>query len=134
MGLRIELGSLFNARIEFLDRKLFTDYLDDVSTTYIDPALFYKYLNPSVAAIADNWPTGGRRSIPPIIRFPVPAGVTPKKRQLFHHRIQAGTGFGQNTPLRLCLNFITFTDSSILSCFSQNNRNGRKANHRSHKT
>lgn len=54
MGLRIELGSLFNARIEFLDRKLFTDYLDDVSTTYIDPALFYKYLNPSVAAIADK--------------------------------------------------------------------------------
>lgn len=54
MGLRLELGNMFNARIEFLDRKLFTDYLDDVSTTYIDPALFYKYLTPTVASVAEQ--------------------------------------------------------------------------------
>ena len=53
-GLRMEVGSQFNARLEFLNRKLFTDYLDDVSTTYIDPSLFYKYLNPTVASVAEQ--------------------------------------------------------------------------------
>ncbi|MGI8950148.1 MAG: hypothetical protein ACR2FN_01050 [Chitinophagaceae bacterium] len=33
-------------------RKTFTDYIDDISTTYIDPALFDKYLTPDQAALA----------------------------------------------------------------------------------
>lgn len=37
---------------EILHRKTFTDYIDDVSTTYIDPALFDVYLTPSQAIIA----------------------------------------------------------------------------------
>jgi len=37
---------------EVLHRKLFTDYVDDVSTNYIDPALFDKYLSPANAALA----------------------------------------------------------------------------------
>jgi len=37
---------------EVLHRKLFTDYVDDVSTTYIDPLLFNKYLSPDKAAEA----------------------------------------------------------------------------------
>ncbi len=38
--------------LEVLHRKLFTDYVDDVSTDYIDPALFDKYLTPGNAALA----------------------------------------------------------------------------------
>ena len=38
--------------MEVLHRKLFTDYVDDVSTNYIDPALFDKYLSPQNAALA----------------------------------------------------------------------------------
>lgn len=38
--------------LEVLHRKLFTDYVDDVSTNYIDPALFDKYLAPAQAAEA----------------------------------------------------------------------------------
>lgn len=52
LGLRYEVNDFLNARIELVHRKLFTDYLDDVSTTYIDPALFAKYLSPSQSAIA----------------------------------------------------------------------------------
>lgn len=37
---------------EFMGRKLFTDYLDDVSTNYIDPSLFEKYMNPEDAEVA----------------------------------------------------------------------------------
>jgi hypothetical protein len=43
-GVKYELSPLINLRGEFLYRKTFTDYVDDVSTTYIDPALFSKYL------------------------------------------------------------------------------------------
>lgn len=54
LGLRYEINSSFNVRMELVHRKLFTDYLDDVSTSYIDPALFYNYLTPSQAAIAQQ--------------------------------------------------------------------------------
>jgi Domain of unknown function (DUF6089) len=39
-GVKYELSPLINLRGEFLYRKTFTDYLDDLSTTYIDKALF----------------------------------------------------------------------------------------------
>ena len=38
--------------LEILHRKTFTDYIDDVSTTYIDPALFSNYLSATEAAMA----------------------------------------------------------------------------------
>ncbi len=44
VGFRYEVTSNFNFRLEGLFRISNTDYLDDVSTRYIDPALFSKYL------------------------------------------------------------------------------------------
>jgi Domain of unknown function (DUF6089) len=40
IGIRYELGSNLNFRAEILHRTTFTDYIDDVSTRYIDPTLF----------------------------------------------------------------------------------------------
>ena len=40
--------------LEVMHRKLFTDYIDDVSTTYIDPLLFNNYLTPDKAALANE--------------------------------------------------------------------------------
>jgi len=51
-GLRYEVSAIVNLRLELNYRMLFTDYLDDLSTNYIDPALFDKYLDPLQAAIA----------------------------------------------------------------------------------
>lgn len=51
-GIKYELSPLINVRGEFIYRKLFTDYLDDLSTLYIDPALFDKYLSPQKATTA----------------------------------------------------------------------------------
>lgn len=46
----------FNNRLALsagmMARKTFTDYMDDISTEYIDPTLFYKYFTPEKAAIA----------------------------------------------------------------------------------
>lgn len=58
LGLKYELSALFNVRIEMVYRVLQTDYLDDVSDRYIDPALFYSYLDAGnahlAAALADR--------------------------------------------------------------------------------
>ena len=54
VGIKYEVNSMINARLEAVHRILRTDYLDDVSTTYIDPALFYNYLSPTRAALAQQ--------------------------------------------------------------------------------
>jgi hypothetical protein len=52
-GVKYELNSSFNLRIEFVHRTLFTDYLDDASNVdYIDPALFSVYLTTAQASLA----------------------------------------------------------------------------------
>jgi hypothetical protein len=51
-GLRYELSDLLNIHLELTYRKLFTDYLDDVSTSYADPSLFFRYLPPELALTA----------------------------------------------------------------------------------
>ncbi|MEO8962474.1 MAG: DUF6089 family protein [Ginsengibacter sp.] len=45
VGVAYELSPKINLRIEYINRFLFTDYLDDVHDTYINPVLFSKYLN-----------------------------------------------------------------------------------------
>ncbi len=54
LGIRYQISPMLNARLEFVQRKLFTDYLDDASTGYIDPSLFSRYLLPGQAAIAQQ--------------------------------------------------------------------------------
>ncbi|MDB5247418.1 MAG: hypothetical protein JWQ40_1812 [Segetibacter sp.] len=52
-GVRYEVSSLFNLRLEYVHRFLFTDYLDDASSKkYINPAAFAKNLSPIQAAYA----------------------------------------------------------------------------------
>ena len=51
-GIKYEVNQFLNARIEIVHRILTTDYLDDVSTSYINPAVFSSYLSPAQASIA----------------------------------------------------------------------------------
>jgi hypothetical protein len=53
VGIKYYFSQNVNLAFELLYRKTFTDYIDDVSTTFIDPSLFYKYLSPSQAIIAN---------------------------------------------------------------------------------
>lgn len=45
VGVRYELSSTFNLRAELMHRRLYTDYLDDVSTRYINNAVFANYFS-----------------------------------------------------------------------------------------
>lgn len=51
-GLKYFTSERVNICLEVLYRKTFTDYIDDVSTDYINPELFSKYMSPEKAAIA----------------------------------------------------------------------------------
>jgi hypothetical protein len=51
-GFKYYITPGFYAGAEFLYRKTFTDYIDDVSTTYIDPSLFNKYFSAEKAEVA----------------------------------------------------------------------------------
>lgn len=53
-GIKYELSAVVHLRFEIVHRILFTDYLDDVSTQYIDASLFQHYLQPAQAAIAQK--------------------------------------------------------------------------------
>lgn len=51
-GLRYEISAIFSARAEVVYRFLTTDYLDDVSTTYINPTHFQSNLKAEAIATA----------------------------------------------------------------------------------
>jgi hypothetical protein len=51
-GIKYFFSEDLNVSFEVIHRKLFTDYVDDVSSRYVDPNLFSKYLSPSQAVIA----------------------------------------------------------------------------------
>lgn len=53
IGVRYELSSMLNIRLEYVHRKLFTDYLDDASSRKnINPALYANYMTPVLARFA----------------------------------------------------------------------------------
>lgn len=54
LGIKYEAAPLLNLRLEIVHRILFTDYLDDVSKTYINPSLFSNYLQPAYASLAQQ--------------------------------------------------------------------------------
>jgi hypothetical protein len=51
-GFSIDISAQLAIRFECTYRFLQTDYLDDVSTTYVDPQLFDRYLDPETSALA----------------------------------------------------------------------------------
>ena len=52
LGIKYEASPVLLFHIEIQYRKLWTDYLDDVSTNYIDPALFRHYFTGAKANLA----------------------------------------------------------------------------------
>ena len=54
VGFKYYLKENFYVGMELMHRKSFTDYVDDVSTTYIDNNLFASYLSPEQAAQANQ--------------------------------------------------------------------------------
>lgn len=54
VGIKYFASETFSVALEVIHRKTFTDYIDDVSTSYIDPALFYNYMPLQQAQLAER--------------------------------------------------------------------------------
>jgi len=52
VGIKYFFSENVNVSFEIIHRKTFTDYIDDVSTKFIDPSLFYAHLSSTQAPIA----------------------------------------------------------------------------------
>jgi hypothetical protein len=53
-GVKYFLSERATISLEVIHRKTFTDYIDDVSTTYVEPSLFYNYLPAAQAQISER--------------------------------------------------------------------------------
>ena len=93
-GLKYELSSLVNLRAEFVYRILSTDYLDDVSTNYIDPTTFvangFNGTKLSNALILNNRVINGQRALPGNKR-----GSPTQKDSYFTFNIKVGLALGK---------------------------------------
>lgn len=54
IGIKYFVNETFNVSLEILHRTTFTDYIDDVSTRYVDPTVFYNHMDPATAQLADR--------------------------------------------------------------------------------
>jgi hypothetical protein len=52
VGVKYFVSETFNISFEIVNRMTFTDYIDDVSTSYIDPQDFYNYFGSGSAKAA----------------------------------------------------------------------------------
>lgn len=85
IGFRYELTRFLNVRIEGIFRKLNTDYLDDVSTRYIQPELFSKYLNGANLNNALILNNRGRADAPPEATTAQPGGIRGNPNNADHY-------------------------------------------------
>lgn len=95
-GIRYELSDLFNVHVEIIHRILFTDYLDDVSTSYADPSLFFLNQPSEVARIAYSL-SDRRRELDPLLT-PVPGGKRgdpANKDSFFSIQLKVGVVLGR---------------------------------------
>lgn len=96
-GIKYELSSMLNLRAEFLYRILTTDYLDDLSTRYIDQSLFSKYF--TGAQLADALALNDRRRSDP--KYPINPlggqirGKSTNNDAYFSFNIKLGLTFGR---------------------------------------
>ena len=83
LGVKYEINTLINVRLEAVHRFLSTDYLDDVSTTYIDPNLFNTYLLASQASKAQQLYNREKELNPGDQTFPGDQRGDPKDKDAF---------------------------------------------------
>ena len=82
-GLKYELSPVLSTRLEMVYRILTTDYLDDVSTTYIDPGLFFQNLPQQQAIIAQQLSDRQSEKIPAHITQPGQGRGNPENNDAF---------------------------------------------------
>jgi len=99
-GIRYELSPSLNLRAEFMYRKLSTDYLDDVSTRYIDPTIFSNYFSGNQLTDAQQLSFNNRVNDNTVLYRKSEGGIrgNPKNNDAyFTFNIKLGFAFGRES-------------------------------------
>lgn len=94
-GFKYEQSPRINVRMEVLYRHTFTDYLDDVSKTYIDPTLFNRYFSPEQAALAASIAHSYTIHDPSLNNTGEPRGTAHTNDGYFTINLKVGLVFGR---------------------------------------
>ena len=100
-GAKYFVSESMNVSLEILHRKTFTDYIDDVSTRYIDPALFYAHLPVSQAIIAERVANKSGGVVGSTVYQPGAKRGTPENNDGYYSvNIKIGFRLGSNSDSR----------------------------------
>jgi len=100
VGAKYFLSETVNLSLEIILRKTFTDYIDDVSTSYVDPALFYTYMPLPQAQLAERMANKTGEQLSSNTRyFPGDKRGTPTKNDAYYS-VQFKLGFRLNSDNR----------------------------------
>ena len=92
-GVKYFLSESVNVSLEIVHRKTFTDYIDDVSTTYVDPNLFYAYMPLPQAQLAERMANKtGNQTVSNVRFFPGDKRGTPTNNDAYYS-VQFKLGF-----------------------------------------
>jgi len=95
VGVGYEISALLNVRLELIYRILNTDYLDDVSTKYIDPSFFYTNLRVQDVSTAQLLADRGYELRP---------GISNKEGEIRGNPLNKDSYFSFNIKIGLVLN------------------------------
>lgn len=97
IGVKYFLSDNVNVSFEIIHRKTFTDYIDDVSTNYIDPSLFYSYLPAEQAQLAQRM---ANKSLNAIYGAGDKRGTPTNNDAYYTAGFKVGFRLGNNNPYR----------------------------------
>lgn len=94
-GVKFEASQFVTVRAEFLFRKTYTDYLDDVSGYYVDPSWFDSNLSPQAAILAKELYDRSVTKDPALSGPGMQRGVPESKDHYFTFNIKLGINLGR---------------------------------------
>lgn len=97
IGVKYFISENVNISLEIIHRKTFTDYIDDVSTNYVDPALFYNYLPLQQAQLAERM---ANKSLNGVYDAGDKRGTSTNNDAYYTVGFKLGFRLGNNNPYR----------------------------------
>jgi hypothetical protein len=97
LGVKYFISENVNVSFEIIHRKTFTDYIDDVSTSYVDPVLFYNYLPLQQAQLAERM---ANKSLNGVYDMGDKRGTATNNDAYYTAGFKLGFRLGNNNPYR----------------------------------
>ncbi|MBA4167167.1 MAG: outer membrane beta-barrel protein [Chitinophagaceae bacterium] len=100
IGVKYFLSENVNIAFEIIHRKTFTDYIDDVSTTYVDPSVFYAHMPLAQAQLAERMANKSGPVGSPVYQAGSKRGTSTNNDSYYTAGFKLGVRLGGNDRLR----------------------------------